>query len=68
MMFTTLRLGRYGDKLVDMAINSVKKIVVKKGDYTEVDVKRYVRIEKIPGGDLGDCCVLDGVMFNKGRD
>ena len=48
------------------AITAVKKVVTRRGDYTEVDVKRYVRIEKIPGGELSDCCVLDGVMFNKG--
>jgi T-complex protein 1 subunit gamma len=40
-------------------------VVTKRGDYTEVDVKRYVRIEKIPGGELSECIVLDGVMFNK---
>jgi len=28
-------------------------------------VKRYAKIEKIPGGVLEDCMVLDGVMFNK---
>ena len=28
-------------------------------------MKRYVRIEKIPGGELSECQVLDGVMFNK---
>ena len=57
--------GRWGDMLVDMAIDAVRKVVVKRGDYTEVDVKKYVRIEKIPGGELRDCKVLDGVMFNK---
>ena len=57
--------GRWGDMLVNMAIDAVRKVVVKRGEYTEVDVKRYVRIEKIPGGELGDCKVLDGVMFNK---
>jgi predicted RNA-binding protein with PUA domain len=41
------------------------QVVTKRGDYTEVDVKRYVRIEKIPGGELSECIVLDGVMFNK---
>ena len=30
-------------------------------------INRYVRIEKIPGGELSDCCVIDGVMFNKGK-
>lgn len=57
--------SRWGVKMVEMAIDAVLKVVQKRGEYTEVDVKRYVRIEKIPGGDLADCMVLDGVMFNK---
>ena len=57
--------ARWGEQMVDMAIRAVRKVVVKRGDYTEVDIKRYVRIEKIPGGELGECSVLDGVMFNK---
>jgi T-complex protein 1 subunit gamma len=31
----------------------------------EVDIKRYAKVEKIPGGEMDDCCVLDGVMFQK---
>ena len=57
--------SRWGLQMVDLAIDAVLKVVQKKGDYTEVDIKRYVRIEKIPGGELADCCVLDGVMFDK---
>ena len=59
--------SRWGAQMVDLAINAVKKIVVKRddGQQSEVDIKRYVRIEKIPGGELQDCVVLDGVMFNK---
>lgn len=57
--------SRWGPRMVDLAISAVKKIIVKRGDYTEVDIKRYIRIEKIPGGELKDCCVLDGVMFEK---
>lgn len=57
--------GRWGVQMVDMAIKAVLRVVTKRGDYTEVDVKRYVRIEKIPGGELSECMVLDGVMFNK---
>lgn len=30
-----------------------------------MEIKRYAKVEKIPGGILEDCCVLDGVMFNK---
>merc|ERR1719454_2514987 len=31
----------------------------------EIDIKRYAKVEKIQGGDLSECCVLDGVMVNK---
>ena len=31
----------------------------------EIDVKRYAKVEKIPGGVMEDCEVLNGVMFNK---
>lgn len=31
----------------------------------EIDIKRYARIEKIPGGEIEDSQVLDGVMLNK---
>lgn len=31
----------------------------------EVDIKRYARVEKIPGGEIEDSQVLDGVMLNK---
>jgi T-complex protein 1 subunit gamma len=57
--------SRWGEQMVDIAIKAVRKVVTKRGDYTEVDVKRFVRIEKIPGGELSECTVLDGVMFNK---
>jgi T-complex protein 1 subunit gamma len=57
--------SRWGEQMVNMAISAVTKIITKRGDYTEVDVKRYVRIEKIPGGELSECTVLNGVMFNK---
>jgi len=30
-----------------------------------LELKRYAKVEKIPGGTLDECCVLDGVMVNK---
>jgi len=30
-----------------------------------LEIKRYAKVEKIPGGMLEDSIVLDGVMFNK---
>ena len=44
---------------------SSKNCLQKEGNYVEIDIKRYAKVEKIPGGLLEDCTVLDGVMFNK---
>jgi T-complex protein 1 subunit gamma len=30
-----------------------------------VDIKRYARVEKVPGGEIEECRVLSGVMLNK---
>jgi len=52
--------------VVDLSIKSVRTIL--KGtnpNKLTVDLKRYARVEKIPGGTLEDCMVLDGVMLNK---
>lgn len=64
--------SRWGPFMVDLAVDSVLKVVRQvggeggaEGGYKECDVKRYVRVEKIPGGELGDSKVIDGVMFNK---
>ncbi|PVG03182.1 T-complex protein 1 [Serendipita vermifera] len=32
---------------------------------TVVDIKRYARVEKVPGGSIEESKVLDGVMLNK---
>lgn len=34
-------------------------------NHKDIDFKRYAKVEKIPGGDINDSVVLDGVMFNK---
>ncbi|KAJ2724529.1 T-complex protein 1 subunit gamma [Coemansia sp. Benny D115] len=34
-------------------------------DVREVDIKRFVRVEKVPGGEIEESRVLDGVMINK---
>lgn len=43
----------------------MKTVYRKEGGYVEIDTKRYAKVEKIPGGLLEECVVLDGVMFNK---
>ncbi|KAJ2854068.1 T-complex protein 1 subunit gamma, partial [Coemansia erecta] len=42
-----------------------KKSLAPEADVREVDIKRFVRIEKVPGGEIEESRVLDGVMINK---
>lgn len=56
---------KYGSLIVDLAIKAVKTVVRHTGKTVEIDIKRYAKVEKIPGGLIEECTVLDGVMFNK---
>merc|ERR1719313_1240523 len=59
-------VSRWGNMISDLAIKAVNTVTVLKPDgRKEIDVKRYAKVEKISGGDLDQCEVLDGVMFNK---
>jgi T-complex protein 1 subunit gamma len=57
--------SKWGNLIVDLAVKAVKTVYTKEGDHVEIDTKRYAKVEKIPGGLLEECVVLDGVMFNK---
>jgi len=58
--------SRWGSLISDLAIKAVKTVCVTKADGTkDIDVKRYAKVEKLSGGELTECEVLDGVMFNK---
>jgi len=57
---------RFGNLMGELALDAVRKVVVEHGDgQREIDVKKYAKIEKIPGGAIEDSRVLNGVMFNK---
>ena len=49
----------------DSALIKPKKASPFQVTEAEVDLKRYAKIEKIPGGEMDDCIVLKGVMFQK---
>lgn len=57
--------SKWGDLIVNLAVKAVRCVYRKEGNNIEIDTKRYAKVEKIPGGMLEDCKVLDGVMFNK---
>jgi T-complex protein 1 subunit gamma len=50
----------------DLAIDATTTIGVDLGQgLREVDIKKYIKVEKVPGGQLEDSKVLKGVMINK---
>ncbi|ODV78765.1 T-complex protein 1 [Suhomyces tanzawaensis NRRL Y-17324] len=61
----TKYVHKWSEKMCELSLKAVKTVMVQNGDYKEIDVKRYVRIEKIPGGEVTDSEVLDGILLNK---
>jgi T-complex protein 1 subunit gamma len=59
-------VSRWSGLMCGLALKAVRTVSLDVGaDKKEVDIKRYARIEKIPGGEIEDSEVLDGVMVNK---
>ena len=48
-----------------MALKAVRMVTVEDTGRKEIDIKRYAKVEKIPGGAIEDSVVLNGVMINK---
>lgn len=58
--------SRWNDKMVEMALQAVTTIATTgKDGKPQIDIKRYAKVEKIPGGEFSDSTVLKGIMFNK---
>ncbi|XVF61215.1 hypothetical protein PTKIN_Ptkin08bG0112200 [Pterospermum kingtungense] len=58
--------GQFGDLIADLAIDATQTVGVDIGQgLREVDIKKYIKVEKVPGGQLEDSKVLKGVMINK---
>ena len=50
----------------ELAVDAVRQVMRDIGDdKREVEIKKYAKVEKIPGGAMQDCRVLNGVMFTK---
>ncbi|KAI0882462.1 T-complex protein 1 [Annulohypoxylon maeteangense] len=59
-------VSRWTDLMCSLALNAVRTVTWEAGNgKKEVDIKRYARVEKVPGGEIEDSKVLDGVMLNK---
>ena len=59
-------ISRWSELMCNLALKAVRTVSLDiGGGKREVDIKRYARVEKIPGGEIEDSEVLDGVMLNK---
>ncbi|KZV70262.1 T-complex protein 1 [Peniophora sp. CONT] len=56
---------RWSDLMCKLALHAVRTVAAQEAGIHTVDIKRYARVEKIPGGEIEDSRVLSGVMLNK---
>ena len=60
-------VSQYGDLMVGIALDAVNIVRGKCPDPTaaEIDLKKYARVDKLPGGDVTESRVFHGVVLNK---
>ncbi|KAM5437818.1 T-complex protein 1 subunit gamma [Microsporum ferrugineum] len=59
-------VSRWSELMCGLALKAVRTVSLDNGSgRKEVDIKRYARVEKIPGGQIEDSEVIDGVIINK---
>jgi len=47
--------SKWGNLIVNLAVQAVRCVYRKDGDNIEIDTKRYAKVEKIPGGMIDEC-------------
>lgn len=67
-------VSRWSDLMCGLALKAVRTVAsvdtthpagMSSTPSASVDLKRYARVEKVPGGEIEESRVLDGVMINK---
>lgn len=58
-------ISKWSDMAVNIALDAVNTVMLEENGRTEVDLKRYAKVEKIPGGSVEESQILRGVMINK---
>merc|ERR1712168_450207 len=58
-------LNQWSNLACNMALKAVRTCMVESNGRRDIDIKRYAKVEKVPGGTLEDSKVLDGIMLNK---
>ncbi|KAK7878004.1 hypothetical protein WMY93_031350 [Mugilogobius chulae] len=61
----TKALSRWSELACSIALDAVKTVELEENGRKEIDIKKYAKVEKVPGGIIEDSCVLRGVMINK---
>nr|XP_021137933.1 T-complex protein 1 subunit gamma [Columba livia] len=61
----TKAINRWSDLACSIALDAVKTVEFEENGRKEIDIKKYAKVEKIPGGFSEDSCVLRGIMVNK---
>jgi T-complex protein 1 subunit gamma len=56
---------RWSDLMCRLALDAVRTVSADDAGVRTVDIKRYARVEKVPGGEIESSRVLSGVMLNK---
>ncbi|XP_037080103.1 T-complex protein 1 subunit gamma-like [Pollicipes pollicipes] len=58
-------LGKWSELACNMALDAVRTVQLQEDGRDEIDIKRYAKVEKIPGGTIEESRVLRGVLVNK---
>uniref|UniRef100_A0A665TSG3 T-complex protein 1 subunit gamma n=1 Tax=Echeneis naucrates TaxID=173247 RepID=A0A665TSG3_ECHNA len=61
----TKALSRWSELACSIALDAVRTVELDDNGRKEIDIKKYAKVEKVPGGIIEDSCVLRGVMVNK---
>jgi len=57
--------SKWDNLISDLALKAVKTVHNKSSHIFDCDIKKFAKVEKIPGGTLQECEVLNGIMLNK---
>ncbi len=58
--------ARWSEMICKMALEAVRLVAIPGNEgFQEIDIKRYVRVEKIPGGEIEESKLIRGVILNK---
>eukprot|EP01096_Ripella_sp_DP13-Kostka_P005318 TRINITY_DN1814_c0_g1_i1.p1 TRINITY_DN1814_c0_g1~~TRINITY_DN1814_c0_g1_i1.p1 ORF type:complete len:546 (-),score=308.20 TRINITY_DN1814_c0_g1_i1:69-1706(-) len=58
-------IKRFEDQMCLLAIDAVRTVASLSHGKLDIDIKRYAKIERIPGGEIDDCRVIKGVLMTK---